>query len=96
MILVRIFAIVSENQVRRECPFQVFEDFLHVGANKLHASIRKGRKQWASQTPGPSEKFRSAFCLGVTDFTTTKHDPMKGSGRVFLSQTQDGTAATYL
>src|ERR1035437_5762761 len=85
----RIPAVVSKNEIRRDYLLQLFENGLHVGTHKWHESIGEFLEQGALQPLGADERFNPALCLSFADSDGAEHHPVKCAARVLLDQLED-------
>ncbi len=95
MVLMSVFAVVSEDEVRGNRLLHLFEDRFHFGTNKRHESVWKSLQQWSFQTGGASKKRSRTLRLSLSHFAGTEHDPMKHAARVLLGQMKDCAATAY-
>src|SRR6516225_568260 len=89
----RVVAIRSENEVRRNGFLQIFENRFHFGAHVGHESVRETPEQRPSQPPGASEQRGRASRFILPNSAGAEHHPMKQGVWILLSQPQNGTTA---
>jgi hypothetical protein len=96
VVLMRILAIVSEDQIGGDSLFQLFEELVDLCSHEWHESIRESLQRWTAQTRGADEKLGCMLRFRLPNCGAAKHHPMKRGFRVLLGQTKNRSAATYL
>src|SRR5436309_11092929 len=90
----RVFATVSENQIRGQLLQFLFKDGFHLAARVWHESILKCLQRHALQTR-TGKQFSCASRFGLAHSNRTKDSPVEHAGWILLSQTQDRAATAY-
>src|ERR1039457_3621456 len=93
MVLVRVLAVVSEDEVRGYC-FQVLENCLHFGTHKWHETVRESLQQWSLQIAGIDKHGGSAFGLDLPDSNGAENHPVKHRAWVLFRQPQNRATTT--
>lgn len=92
MVLVRVVAVVSKDDVRRDRLLQLFEDCFHFGAQKRHETIAELLQPWPLQPGGAGKQFGASPRLGFPYSDGAEDHPVKFAFRVVFTQPEDGTA----
>lgn len=89
VILMRVIVIVSEDEIRGDCLFQLLEDGLYFGAHKWHESVRERFQQRRFQTGRARKQRGRAARLRFPGTNGAEHDPVKHATGVLVHQAKD-------
>src|SRR5258708_741594 len=95
MILMCVFPVVSEHNVRRD-RLQLFECGFNFRADEGQESVAEFFCDRAFEGGLFGEQFGSAFCFRATDSACTEYNPMKHTSWVLDSEPENCASATDL
>src|SRR5579872_5290571 len=93
MILVRVAALMGEDQVRRDARPEGFEYVLHLGAHERQEAVPVVLQKRSVRDGGPCEEGGGTLGLGGADANRAEHNPMKDAAGILCSQSKDRAAA---
>src|ERR1700674_2006377 len=96
MILMRVLAVVSENEIRRDRLLQFFKNRFQFGTRKRHESIGKRFEQRSLQPTRTDEQRSPTSRLGLSSPYRTENHPVKHAPWILLGQPQNSPATTNL
>src|SRR5690349_21647116 len=77
MVLMRVFPTVREDEIRRDCLFQILENRLYVCPGEWHKAVRKAPKQHAFKARRLDKPGDGLLCLAGTDVDGAEYDPVE-------------------
>ena len=96
MVLVRIFAIVGEDEIGRNCLLQFLEDRFDLGSAIRHKAVPERFEDWSTQPRRVDELSCRVLGLRGTRASRAEHDPVEHAVWVLRRQPQDCTSAANL
>src|ERR1019366_9194066 len=92
----RILAVVSKNEVRRDRLLQLFENGFHLGTRERQEAIRELLQQCALQPLAAGERFSPALRLSFPVSDGAEHHPVKCAAGILFDQAEDSPSTTNL
>jgi len=83
MVLMRIPAVVGEDEVWRDRPLQFFKDRFDIGSNKRHKTVGEGLQDRPLQAQRINELSCRVSRLRRANSDCAEHDPMEHTAGVF-------------
>src|SRR5579864_2998636 len=96
MILVRVFGIVSEDDIRRDGFLELFENILYFPAGKRHESVAKGLYDGASEPRSLDKQGSCVACLCLPNSCSAEYDPVKHGAGILFGKSKDRAATADL
>src|SRR5215469_17174763 len=91
MVLMRILAIMGENDIGLESILQVFKYFLHLRSDERHKAVSKFLEHRPAESGGRGEQTRSASRFIFSFADCAENNPMKQGVGVLFCKTKNGT-----